>query len=97
MSGKPLIDAARVEALVGVYASPVAANGKVYLVGRNGTSVVLKEADTLEILATNQLQDRIDASPAITGNELFLRGKEYLYCIAEKPAVRPKAPAARRR
>ena len=82
-SGKPLIEPTRIEGLQGVYASPVGAGGNVYLVGRNGTSVVIKQADQLEVLATNELDDRIDASPAIAGNELYLRGHKYLYCIAE--------------
>jgi hypothetical protein len=55
----------------------------VYLVGRNGTTVVIKAADTLEILSTNALEDRMDASPAAAGKELFLRGHEYLYCISQ--------------
>ena len=38
----------------------------------------------LEVLASNALDDRIDASPAVAGKELFLRGQQYLYCIAEK-------------
>jgi len=46
--------------------------------------VVIKQSDKLEKLATNQLDERIDASPALAGNDLFLRGREYLYCIAEK-------------
>jgi len=83
-TGKPLIDAERIEALPGVYASPVGAGGKVYLLGRNGAAVVIKHADKLEVLATNRLDDRFDASPAVVGDELFLRGQENLYCIAEK-------------
>jgi hypothetical protein len=34
-------------------------------------------------VAVNRLEDRFDSSPAIAGNELFLRGYENLYCIAE--------------
>jgi outer membrane protein assembly factor BamB len=83
-SGNPLIDAERLEALQGVYASPVGASGRVYLTGRNGTTLVIKQSDKLEVLATNKLDEKFDASPAISGNELFLRGHEYLYCIAEK-------------
>ncbi len=83
-TGKPLIDAAKIDALVGVYSSPVAADGRVYLVGRNGTTVVIKAADTLEILATNKLEEKIDATPALVGPDIFLRGKEYLYCIGPK-------------
>lgn len=83
-TGKPLIDAERVEGLKGIYASPVAAAGRIYLPSQNGATVVLKDSDKLEILATNQLDDRFDASPAIVGNQLFLRGHKTLYCIAEK-------------
>jgi outer membrane protein assembly factor BamB len=83
-SGKALTDAERIEGLEGVYASPVGAGGKVYLVGRNGTTVVIKQSGKLEVLATNRLDEKFDASPAAVGKELFLRGREYLYCLAEK-------------
>jgi outer membrane protein assembly factor BamB len=83
-SGRALIDAQRVEGLQNVYASPVGAGGRVYLVGRNGVTVVIKHSDKLEVLATNRLDEKFDASPAVAGKELFLRGQEYLYCIAAK-------------
>ena len=67
-----------------IYASPVGAKGRVYITGRNGTTLVLAKANEFKVLATNQLDDRIDASPALVGNQLFLRGAKYLYCIAEK-------------
>jgi hypothetical protein len=69
--------------LSGIYASPVGADGRVYVTGRAGTTLVLERASELNVLATNELDDRIDASPALAGNQLFLRGKTYLYCIAE--------------
>lgn len=83
-TGGLLIDAERLDALQGVYASPVGAGGRVYLTGRNGATVVIKQSDKIEMLATNRLDDRIDASPAVAGGELFLRGRNSLYCIAEK-------------
>ena len=67
-----------------VYASPVAAGGNVYLISRSGTCVVIKDADKIEVVATNELSEPIDASPAVSGNALFLRGKQHLYCFAEK-------------
>jgi len=79
-----LIDAERIEDLPGVFASPVGAAGRVYLVGRNGSVVVIKQSDKLELLATNRLEEKFDASPAIAGKDLFLRGHEHLYCLAEK-------------
>jgi outer membrane protein assembly factor BamB len=83
-TGRSLIDAAKIDALQGAYASPVAADGRVYMVGRNGATVVIKAADKLEILATNTLEEKIDASPALVGSDIYLRGKEYLYCIGPK-------------
>ena len=81
-TGKPSVEAQRLEGLNGVYASPVGAAGRVYIVGRDGGALVLKTGDQIEVLATNRLNDGFDASPAIVGNQLFLRGKQNLYCIA---------------
>ena len=52
------------------------------MLGRDGGAVVLKKSDKVEVLATNKLDDGFDASPAIVGNNLFLRGKKNLYCIS---------------
>jgi len=67
----------------GIYASPIAANGYLYVVGREGTIMVLKDSTTFEVVANNTLSDRIDASPVALDKELFLRGHKYLYCISE--------------
>jgi outer membrane protein assembly factor BamB len=83
-TGRPLFDAERLDALQGVYASPIAAAGRIYMVGRNGATVVIKSAPALEVLATNRLEEKIDASPAVAGRELYLRGQEFLYCISEE-------------
>jgi hypothetical protein len=45
---------------------------------------VLKDSAKLEVLATNELDEKFDCSPAVVGNQMFLRGKEHLYCIATK-------------
>ncbi|MEO5960414.1 MAG: PQQ-binding-like beta-propeller repeat protein, partial [Opitutaceae bacterium] len=45
----------------GIYASPLAANGYVYIVGREGTTLVIRDAARFEIVATNKLNDKIDA------------------------------------
>jgi len=83
-SGDPLFDAQKLEDLSGAYASPLGAAGRVYLAGRNGVTIVLKQSDKLEVLATNRLDEKFDASPAAVGKELFLRGRQYLYCLTEK-------------
>jgi outer membrane protein assembly factor BamB len=83
-TGKPHYSAQRIEGLGTVYPSPTAAAGRVYLTDRRGTTVVIKDADQLEVLATNKLNEPIDASAAIVGNQLFLRSHQSLYCLAEK-------------
>ncbi len=82
-TGKPLFLQERLPSLNGVYASPVAAGGRIYLPGRQGKTAVLDNANELKVLATNSLDDKFDASPAAVDDELFLRGHDYLYCIAK--------------
>jgi len=83
-TGQVLIESERIEAIPNVYSPPVGASGRVYLVGRNGTTVVIRQSEKLEILATNRLDEKFDAAPSLAGQELFLRGHEYLYCLTEK-------------
>ena len=82
-TGKAHYEAEPLPGLFGIYASPVAAAGRVYVMGRDGTAVVLKPGPELEVLATNKLDDKVDASLALVDRELFVRGHQYLYCIAE--------------
>jgi outer membrane protein assembly factor BamB len=82
-TGEPLIDRKRVEGISNIYASPVGAADRIYLTSREGTTVVLKRGGEYEILATNKLDDRFDASAAIVGNQFLLRGREFLYCVGE--------------
>ncbi len=64
-----------------IYASPVGAAGRVYFVGRKGTTQVIANSEKFEILATNVLADEFDASPAVAGDQILLKGKKSLYCI----------------
>jgi hypothetical protein len=67
-----------------VFASPVAAAGRVYVTSRNGVTLVLQDGDNPEVMARNRLDDSFNASPALAGREFFLRGAQSLYCLAEK-------------
>jgi outer membrane protein assembly factor BamB len=82
-SGETIIDQERLPEMSSMYSSPVAANGRIYLPSREGTTVVIEHAPTLQILATNEIDETIDATPAIVGNEMYIRGENHLYCIAE--------------
>ena len=61
---------------------PVAAGDRIYFAGRNGTTVVIKFGPKYEVLSINNLDDGIDASPAIVDDQLYIRSHRYLYCIA---------------
>ncbi len=83
-TGKPAVEGERLPSVTSFYSSPAAAAGRIYFVDQRGTAVVLKDADKVEVLSTNRLPDAFDASPAIVGKQLFLRGEKFLWCIAEK-------------
>jgi outer membrane protein assembly factor BamB len=82
-TGEPLLDSIRLPEMRSMYASPVGAAGRIYFTSREGTTVVIKNQAEFEVLAVNKLPEGIDASPAIVGPDIFLRGKRHLYCLAE--------------
>jgi outer membrane protein assembly factor BamB len=83
-TGEPHYSRQRLESIANIYASPVGAAGRVYLLSRDGVTMVIKNSESFEVLATNKLEDNTDASPALVDNEIYLRGSRFLYCIAEK-------------
>lgn len=82
-TGELVIDQTRLPNVSMVYSSPVAAADRIYLTGRDGTTLVFKHGKTFQVIATNKLDEEIDASAAIVGDEIFLRAKRHLYCIAK--------------
>jgi outer membrane protein assembly factor BamB len=82
-TGTPHYQAARIDAIPNVFASPVAAAGRIYIPGREGATAVVRHGPKLEVIAVNQLSDGFDASPALVDGEIYLRGYRYLYCIAQ--------------
>lgn len=71
----------RIPGLANTYASPVAAGGHVFLTDRSGTIVVIRDAARLEVLATNDMEEGVDATPAPVDDELFIRGQRHLFCV----------------
>jgi outer membrane protein assembly factor BamB len=82
-NGEIYYDALKPEGMSGVYASPVWANGNIYIIDRKVTCSVIKDGSEFKVIAMNKLDDNFDASPAIAGNELLLRGYKSLYCISK--------------
>lgn len=83
-TGTPHFQNQRIDGVPNVFSSPVAAGDRVYFTGREGTTTVLKTGPTYEVLAINTLDDDFDASPALAGSDLYLRGNRFLYAIAEQ-------------
>ena len=70
-----------------VYASPIIADGKIYVPSRWEGVVVLAARPVYKVLAQNQFtsdDSDFNGSPAISQNQLFVRSNRYLYCIANK-------------
>lgn len=64
------------------YASPVAGDGKIYLVSEHGTVVVLPAGGSLEPLSVTQLGENVYATPALAEGRVYLRTVSALYCFA---------------
>jgi outer membrane protein assembly factor BamB len=65
-------------------ASPVYADGKIYVLSRDGTALVVQAGAKYQALATNKLNDNFAASPAIANGRIYLRGFNNLYVIDAK-------------
>ena len=84
LTGKPRGEPLRLEGIRDfIFSSPVGAAGRIYVTGRDGTTVVLRHDQQNAILAVNHLEDSFSSSAAIVNREFYLRGERFLYCIAE--------------
>jgi len=70
-------------ALDGYYSSPVGADDKVYMISQGGKVSVLRAGGNWEVLAVNDLEDEIYATPAIADGKIYLRTLNTLYCFAK--------------
>ena len=64
--------------------TPIASDGRIYLSNNEGKTLVVGAGPQFELLATNDLGERITASPAISGNDLIYRTDSHLYLIRNK-------------
>lgn len=84
VSGEVAFGPERLKGVNEAWASPVIAGGRLYVTARDGRVEVLSLAPEIQSLAVNVLEDGFEASPAIAGNELFLRGRRHLFCLSEE-------------
>lgn len=82
-TGKAHFQTQRVPDIRTTYASPVAAGGHVYVTGRSGTVAVIDDSTSFKVISTNSLGEGIDATPAIAGDQIFIRGTNSLFCIGQ--------------
>ncbi len=65
-------------------ASPVLADGKIYVINEEGLATVLKAGPEFEILAENPLDDYTLSTPVISGGQIFIRTAQALWCIGKR-------------
>jgi outer membrane protein assembly factor BamB len=83
-TGEPYYHQQRLPKTYSFKASPVGANGKLYLSSENEDIIVLSMGEKYEVLATNTMKDQMFiATPAISQGEIFLRSQNTLYCISD--------------
>lgn len=82
-SGSPAPGQIRLPTITDVYSSPVAAAGRVYITDLRGTTRVMEAGADAKFLARNRLEDSFSATMILVDDEIILRGRKYLYCIAE--------------
>lgn len=73
-------------------ASPVEADGRLYFVGEDGVTTVIAAGPEFRLLAKNPLGEKVQASPAISQNRIFIRTEKNLFCVGAGSAF-PSTPA----
>jgi len=63
-------------------ASVLSVNGLAYLLADDGTMKIVRPGKELDVVAENKLGESCYASPAVAGDQLFIRGEKHLYCIS---------------
>ena len=82
-TGEETLGPFRLDGIRDIYASPVAADGKIFITSREGVTLVLSQKEMPRLLSANRLDDSFSASAALVGDEIFLRGEKFLDCIGK--------------
>ena len=65
------------------YASPVIADGMIYLLDRSGVMHILQAGSEFQIVSESPLGENADCTPAFSDKKIYIRGKKNLYCISK--------------
>jgi len=79
--GSLLFDGQRMPGIRSIYSSLVGANGNVFVTGRGGKTVVIKDQAEFEVVQKNDIGERVDATLALVDDQIFIRGSKHLFCI----------------
>lgn len=74
----------RLGPLTNIYASPVAANGNLYITDLDGQTLVMTATEIPRALSLNPIGEPVSASLAVVGSLILIRGAEHLHCIGER-------------
>ena len=81
LTGEILKQGRAADSLGEYFASPVAADGKIYLLNEAGKLTVLKALGEWEVLGVNDMGEETYATPTIAGNRIYVRTRSSLYCF----------------
>ena len=74
----------RLGPLTNIYASPVAANGNLYITDLDGQTLVMTATEIPRALSLNPIGEPVSASLAVVGSVILIRGAQHLHCIGER-------------
>jgi len=80
-TGKEIYGKQRIDVGASFSASPVAVDGKLYLMSEDGDVYVINAGPAYQLLAKNSIGEAVMASPAISGGKMYVRALKHLYCI----------------
>jgi outer membrane protein assembly factor BamB len=83
-TGRPLYEEERLGAGGDYYSSPIAAGGKIYFASQQGAVTVIEAGNAFRVLARNQFDEEIMATPAIVDGIIYLRTAGRLFAFREK-------------
>ena len=83
-TGKPVYNQERLGVGGEYYATPITVGDKIIIAAERGTVFVIKPSDKLEIIARNEIEENLAATPAIVDDTIYLRGSKHLWAFREE-------------